>query len=387
MAPLSVATFFTMVTNPVHLGIEALINGSGPLLDEYKATCNTTVYRSLTKLLDILPQRIKEALQPLVGKLEALYINALLMGRRYNLIYANTGATWQQVDLLSKFTPTLLWHIHELEYGLRVSIGQENIEQAFEEISRFIAVSISVQDTLTREFNVPHEKIDLIHGFVPVPNLTLEEHQARCQRVKNGLGWAQDVFVVGGCGSLGWRKGTDLFLQIACLVSRKKGYEKVRFLWVGGGKQDNASLEFDHDVRALGLQEVCSRIITTEEVSDYYCAMDVFALTSREDPFPLVMLEAGTYNAPTICFEGSGGGAEFVGDNAGLTAPYLDIVTFAAHIMTLHDQSDLCAQFGNAASEKVRTYFTIDCQGPKLRQSIEFCLAEAKNAPRATLKR
>jgi glycosyltransferase involved in cell wall biosynthesis len=361
--------------------IEVLVNGRGPLLDEFKSTCRTTVWRSPASLLNVLPKNWQNSLQAYQKPLEALYMKALLSGRSYDLIYANTGATWQQVSILSKDAPALLWHIHELEYGLRLSVGEERINHVFKDIAKFVAVSNSVRDTLSREFKVPADRIDLVHGFVPLPDIASEEHQLRRQQVKIKLGWAQDTFVVGGCGSLGWRKGTDLFLQIAQIVSRTDGYENIRFLWVGGGNQDKESLEFDHDVRALGLQEQCRRVIATEEISDYYCAMDVFALTSREDPFPLVMLEAGAYNVPTVCFEGSGGGSEFIGEDADLVAPYLDIITFAALLMKLHDEPDCRAQFGKSALEKVRMHHTVECQGPKLLQSIEACLAGVETAP------
>jgi glycosyltransferase involved in cell wall biosynthesis len=364
----------------VNWEIEVLVNGRGPLLDEFRSICKTTIWRSPASLLSELPQDWKRSLQPYLKTLEALYMKALLSGRRYDLIYANTGATWQQVSILSKHAPALLWHIHELEYGLRLSVGEDRIHYAFKDVTRFVSVSNSVKDALSREFNVPHDKIDLVHGFVSLPDVASGAHQSRRQQVKIKLGWPQDTFVVGGCGSLGWRKGTDLFLQIAHIVIRTKGYEKVRFIWVGGGNQDKESLEFDHDVRALGLQEHCRRITSTEDISDYYCMMDVFALTSREDPFPLVMLEAGSYNVPTICFAGSGGGPEFIGDNADLVAPYLDVIAFAAHIMVLHDEPNLRAQFGKSALEKVRTNYTVECQGPKLLQSIESCLAGVETA-------
>lgn len=361
----------------VNWEIEVLVNGRGPLLGEFRSICKTTIWRSPASLLNELPQDWRRSLQPYLKTLEALHMKALLSGRRYDLIYANTGATWQQVSILSKYAPALLWHIHELEYGLRLSVGGDRINHVFKDIAKFVAVSNSVRDTLSREFNVPADRIDLVHGFVPLPDLASEEQQLRRQKIRIEQGWPQDTFVVGGCGNLGWRKGTDLFLQIANIVSRTNGYEKIRFLWVGG-RQDKESLEFDHDVRALGLNEYCHRVTSTKEISDYYCAMDIFALTSREDPFPLVMLEAGAYNVPTVCFADSGGGPEFIGDNADLVAPYLDVITFAAHIMKLHDEPDLRAQFSKSALEKVQTSYVIECQGPKLLQSIESCLSGVK---------
>lgn len=362
----------------VNWEFEVIVNGRGVLLDEFKSICKTSIWRSPASLLDVFPQNLKLSLQPHLKILETLYMKALLSGRRYDLVYANTGATWHQVNILSNSTPALLWHIHELGYGLRLSIGEDRINQVFKDITKFVAVSNSVRDTLSREFNVPYDKINLIHGFVQLPGLTSAEYKSRRELIRIKLGWPLDVFVVGGCGSLGWRKGTDLFLQIAQIVTQANDYENVRFLWVGGGEQDKESLEFDHDIRVLGLQERCQRIINTEQVSDYYCAMDVFALPSREDPFPLVMLEAGSYSMPIICFADSGGGSEFIGDDSGLIAPYLDIITFATHVKTLHDNPDFLARIGKSAFEKVELHFTIECQGQKLLQSIESCLVSVK---------
>lgn len=363
--------------------IEVLVNGRGPLLDEFRSICKTTVCRSPDSILGVFPRHWRAWLQ---RHFEALQMKILLPGRRFDLIYANTSSTWPQVSVLAERAPALLWHIHELGYALRLSIGEDRINKAFPNVTRFVAVSNSVLDTLVREFNVPYAKVDIVHGFVPFPNLSSEEKRLRRQQVRNALGWPEDAFVVGGCGSPGWRKGTDLFLQIACAVSRMDGYEKVRFLWVGGNDQDQEGLEFAHDVSALGLQENSRRILTTSEVSDLYFAMDVFALTSREDPFPLVMLEAGVHGVPVVCFAGSGGGPEFTSDDIGLIAPYLDITTFAAHIMSLHDSPDLREHLGEAAAIKVRKHHGIETQGPLLLQSIERCLQGGRESTNFELR-
>lgn len=355
--------------------IEVLVNGRGPLLDEFRSIGKTMILRSPAAFMCVFPQHCRIELQ---RYLETQQMKVLLSGRRFDLIYANTSATWPQVSVLAERAPALLWHIHELGYALRLSIGEDRINKAFLDATRFVAVSNSVWDALTREFNVPNDKVDIINGFVPLPNLSSEEQRSRGKLVRNMLGWPEDAFVVGGCGSVGWRKGTDLFLQIAHAVNLMGGYEKVRFLWVGGDDQGQESLEFAHDMRALGLQEYCRRISTTAEVSNLYCAMDVFALTSREDPFPLVMLEAGGCRVPVVCFEGAGGGAEFAGEEAGLIAPYLDVTTFASHIMKLHDTPDLLKHLGESALRKVQTYHSIEVQGPKLLQSIEYCLSGSK---------
>jgi len=180
--------------------------------------------------------------------------------------------------------------------------------------------------------------------------------------------------VVGSCGGVGWRKGADLFLQIARIVCGTPGLEDVRFLWVGGEVRDKGTMEFEHDLRALQLQDRCVRIPTTASVLDYYAAMDVFALTSREDPFPLVMLEAAAQSVPTVCFAGSGGGPEFVSADAGLVAPYLDAAAFAALLLKLRSDPALRQRLGRAALQKVKTCYSLESQAPKLAAVLEKCL-------------
>jgi glycosyltransferase involved in cell wall biosynthesis len=350
--------------------LQVLVNGRGALLDELRAVGPTRVWRSPAFFLETFPRKWKAALGP---RVEALCLRAFLRSRRYDLVYANTSATWQHVAALGKSAGAVLWHIHELGYALRLTIGEHRIRQVFPLAKRFIAVSQAVRESLIGEFNVPSDRVDLVHGFVPIPDLAREERQSKRQRIRDALGWDGKVFVVGGCGAVGWRKGTDLFLQAARALCQKRRKE-VRFLWVGGDPDGREGLEFAHDLRAMDLEGSCKWVTATADVQDYYCAMDAFALTSREDPFPLVMLEAGALGLPVVCFANSGGGPEFAGCGAGLVAPYLDVEALAEHLAVLRDNEDLRRQLGAEAARQVRTNYTADQQAPRVLRCIERCL-------------
>jgi glycosyltransferase involved in cell wall biosynthesis len=353
--------------------VHVLIAGTGPLLDEFRAVAKTTVWRSPLFVLNVLPERIIGALR---SKWEVRCLKAFLAGQRFDLVYANTLASWPLVAAVHHRASALVWHIHELTYAFRLAGGGEQIAGLLASTSKFVAVSTSVKEALLHEFRLPDQDIELVHEFIPTSETVEKERQSARERILRLLGWPDDAFVVGGCGTLGWRKGTDLFLQIARAVSRTKDREKVRFLWVGGsGSEDQNTLEFDYDLRALGLAGCCCRVPSTADVLPYYWAMDVFAVTSREDPFPLVMLEAGLQGLPVVCFADSGGGTEFVGEDAGLVAPYLDLPAFAAHLMKLQDAPELRQRLGTAAAAKVRTSFSVEVQAPKLMKTIEECLA------------
>jgi len=351
--------------------MEVLVNGPGPLVDEFKGVARTTVWRNVSRLFSPFHGRASARARAF---LELQYMRSLIAGRHFDLIYANTCATWPQIKLLANSGAAVLWHVHELSYALRLSLGYEDASAALRVASRFIVVSGCVQAALADEFGVPRDKIDTVHGFVPLPAIDETERLRKRQRVRCELEWPEDAFVVLGCGSLGWRKGTDLFLQIARSISSTDGYERVRFLWVGGDVHGKESLEFAHDELGLGLSRLSARISNTSHVLDYYCAADLFLLTSREDPFPLVMLEAASLGIPVGCFAHGGGAAEFIGEDAGFIVPYLDTTAFANKIMFLHDHPEQRMRLGAAARERVKSSFCVEAQAPKILKSIERCL-------------
>jgi len=267
-----------------------------------------------------------------------------------------------------------------MSYGLRTILRRDEAVRTFRAVADFIAVSAGVQAALQDEYKIDPEKVSLVHAFVAASAITAADSVRRRQQLFQRLDWPQDTAVVGGCGALGWRKGTDLFLQVAKTIAESRGSRQVRFLWVGGDGNDQGSREFDHDVRALGLHGLCTRVATTDDVVSYYAAMDVFALTSREDPFPLVMLEAGAQGVPTVCFDRSGGGPEFVGLGAGLVAPYLDTTVFADHVLRLIDDSGHRRALGDRAASLVKERYSVDTQAPKLLDLLERVLARSEGS-------
>jgi glycosyltransferase involved in cell wall biosynthesis len=348
--------------------LEILVNDDGELLSEFRAIGRTIVWRSP---LSFLNGHLRNTWK---DQLESHFLHWRMLGRSYDLIYFNTAAVASQLPILAVRGRSVLWHIHELEYALHSTIGAEQIRSLFPLATRFVVASHCVGDTLAKVFGVPRDKMDVVHEFIPLPVVSAEDAQSRRRTIRRKLGWPDDAFVVGGCGGLGWRKGTDLFLQIAEAVVKSDSRDQFRFLWVGGGEVSDESLRFEHDVHCLGIRRHCRRVPTTANVTDYYYAMDVFGLTSREDPFPLVMLEASACHLPIVCFAQSGGGPEFVAEDAGLIAPYLNVSMFAKHLMALRDEPDARRQFGACAAEKVRKCHTTERQARKVLSSINRCL-------------
>ena len=343
--------------------LEVLSNGGGPLIAEFRAVATTRIWRNPLRTLHKLD---RPWAQRWLARLEAPLLRARLAHRHYDLVYANTAASWNELAALSGGAGALLWHIHELPYALRMTLADDRAIALLGRVSRLVAVSEPVAAALAGPFGVPSDRVDLVHGFVPAYMGGEVDRMLHRRRLHAQWDWPADAFVVGACGGLGWRKGSDLFLQVADRLRRAEGGERMRFVWVGGGAAGSPEgLQFAHDLRLLGLEGVCRHVHSTAAVDAGYCAMDVFALPSREDPFPLVMLEAATHGLPTVCFAQAGGAPEFVGEDAGVVVPYLDLDAFAAALAGLRDEPARCAALGRAARQRVGAEHGVETQGPE----------------------
>lgn len=121
--------------------------------------------------------------------------------------------------------------------------------------------------------------------------------------------------VVIGAGYVQIRKGVDLFLSMAKQVQDR--YEgRCKFIWVGAGYDPVKDLEYSVWLkRQFEMFEGESDFIFLDHQKNLDNVLeiaDVFALTSRMDPFPNVVVDALTSNVHVACFRESTGCAEFL---------------------------------------------------------------------------
>jgi glycosyltransferase involved in cell wall biosynthesis len=202
------------------------------------------------------------------------------------------------------------------------------------------------------------------HGFDParitlftlIDSLTLEQNVQRARQQTDlyaPLGLPSDALIVGGCGNAEWRKGNDLFITLARQVIGRAPELDIHFVWVGvpsGALRDDL-LE---DVHKAGLADHVHLILPTPEVLRYMSRFDVFVLCSREDPYPLVVFEAGLCQVPVICFDGAGGSPELIETDGGYVVPYLDLDATSSRILDLLRQPDLRRTMGERLAQKIR---------------------------------
>lgn len=306
-------------------------------------------------------------------------------GEHPDLIYANTVSSGRILHALSRLNAPILTHVHELETSIQ-KYGKEWIADTVELSSHFIACSPAVRENLIQKHQVDADSISIIYASIR-PDAQFDPQRfgpTEKWAMRERLGLPQKEILVFGCGvGLPFRKGADLFIEAARIMHRK-GCRNFHFYWIG----DFDQTEQDENKRAWGdyLRELresgFDRYITflgfKANAREFLLAGDIFVLPSREDPFPLVALEAADYGMPIVCFAGTGGIPHFVGEDAGFVVPAFSVEAMAASIIRLIEREDLRREKGLAAREKFLKNYTIDQTAPQI---LSMCRRAANKKP------
>lgn len=344
-------------------------NTGGELEKEFRQLSDAFQYSLCGQPADFLGRRFHGLLRRL--ELKRRWLNYQIKKHNIGLIYNNTVVNHQMIDAFHDLNAPVLTHCHELESVIRQT-GLQGFRETKNKTDHFIAVSEATRRNLITNHRIAREKISLVRGFVPVETLSKDVLAEKRREVLKKLNIPADAFVVGASGAMEWRKAPDVYVQIARVICKYYPELPVYFLWIGGTlKDDFVFFEMDYDIRKLGLESRFRILEHQSDPSDYYAALDAFAMVSREDPFPLVCLEAAALGKPVICFENGGGMPEFVGEDCGFIVPYLDAQAFAERIVTLFRRRELAEIFGSNAARKVRERHSLEKSAPRILDLIQ----------------
>lgn len=262
-----------------------------------------------------------------------------------DVVLSNTitnGDIIEEVGLLTK--APVISYIHELEIATASFTTPSNVQRLINRSTAFLVPSKAVQLFLQQSYNISPDRISILNYYIP---------PAGIEKVGAGRIRKNEKFVIGASGTADWRKGIDVFLLVVKRCAELFPEANLYFIWKGVNQQ---SIEYQwvaQDIKKAGLQHMVELLPADAGMMSFYQSLDVFLLTSREDPYPLVVLEAATYGKPTICFEGGGGAVEFVAHNAGTAVPFLSIEAMAQAIIHYYRNTAVLHDQGNNAMQSV----------------------------------
>jgi len=260
--------------------------------------------------------------------LEALFWSLKESG--YTSAIVNTSAAALAVPALSKAGIEATMLVHELPRILREKNLTANARIAAKQARQIVFASVFVRDQFQQALNLEREEDVLIIPQGMYHKLQLS--RAAGETLREEFGIRRDQRLVIGMGYADLRKGFDLFLQLWRLV-RNSSSLVTHFCWVGDidpSLRDWMQHEIDDAERTGTFHMPGYR----KDVSSFLSAANAFVLTSREDPFPSVVLEALYAGLPSMAFDRSGGIPDLLRDHPlGHVAPLGDTVSMAAAVV------------------------------------------------------
>jgi glycosyltransferase involved in cell wall biosynthesis len=365
-APMVFLNFLRWLKENTDIPFEILLGRGGELKRDFAALAPTDVFYKEGEGPEIVQkhQIIRRIARRLGINNPASRIRRKYAGANIGLIYSNTSTNGNILHALSFLDCPVISHIHELEYSLKYR--SDKLGDILKRTSHFIACSQAVKDNLVSRYGAAPAKISVIHGFIPIPHIdpAVSRHV-----LKRELNLPEGSFIVGASGTRHWRKGPDLFIQLASRVHAKMN-EPVHFVWLGGGGKEQCDA-VERAMAGAGLKDCVHFLEAKANPLDYFADFDLFALTSREDPFPLACLEVASLGKPVLCFDKAGGEPEFVEKDSGFIVPYLDVETMADRVIELYKNRELLRQLGQNAAVKVRARHTLEANAPRILALIE----------------
>ena len=348
-APLLLLCLLKWLKNNTNVPFEVLLRQDGALRREFEALAPVTVW-------------------PGSG-------SSPFEKRNVGLIYSNTITNGKVLQALSSRRCPTISHIHELEYWISYRTERENTKQIKKHTDLFIAASQAVKRNLVQNLGIPARQVEVVYEFIDTQSHMGPSEQRRvADRIRKRLEIPQDALVIGAAGTTDWRKGSDLFIHLARSVRQRALNKPVHFVWIGGATAGPKFGALWHDVKRVGLESYVHFLEAQADPRQTFATFDVFTLMSREDPFPLVNLEAALLGKPVLCFDQSGGSPEFVEDDCGFVIPYLDFETMADRAVELLRTPELRKRMGTRAAAKVRERHDVAIVAPKILSIIQrFC--------------
>ena len=276
--------------------------------------------------------------------------------QRPDVVHANTSLLLPEAVVAHRGGYPVLIHVHEvLERSGRGRVAAWILRAASDEV----VVPSQAAARALEDAGVPHPRV--IRNGVPLPEGT-SRSRASDERTT----------IVGTVATVSPRKGSGLFLAASRLVRQAR--PEVEFRMVGPLAQE-PDRAWAQALTAAARDEGV-RWSTTADVFGELARWDVFVLPSRQDPFPLVVLEAMAAELPVVATR-VGGIPEQVVSGTGILVPPDDVKALSDAILDLVRRPEERARLGAAGLEHVARELSLERQATSMDEAYRASIARA----------
>lgn len=217
-----------------------------------------------------------------------------------DLWYINTSVLPDISNLAQELSIAYIVHFHELE-SVHDSIIGDDFVNMVQKAKAIIACSTPVKSMIN--------KIRKQQVYIQYEHIDIKQKLEVNIEIREKYNIPEKAFIWLMSGQKSYRKGYDLIPKIAKFLEKTNSY----IIWLG----ENRGYGINKLVDSGNYPNLIEPgLLRNKEYQAVLNTVDAFLLTSREDPFPLVMIEAASKGLPIISFN-SGGVSEFVEEGMG----------------------------------------------------------------------
>ncbi len=152
---------------------------------------------------------------------------------------------------------------------------------------------ICVSETIKNGFShfVDAQKLCVIHPGIDLKRLTMNDEQLRVNKLKQELSLSNETSIIGIVSALEKEKNIREFIEIAeNFIKQHKNYH---FIIIGDGSLKSQFQHLNSNIHLLGFRN---------NIQELLPSFDIFLFTSKNEGFPLVLLEAMASKVPVLSY-------------------------------------------------------------------------------------
>lgn len=188
-----------------------------------------------------------------------------------------------------------------------------------------------------------HKIIQVIPNFLPFISLKTSN-------------LSQKVVLSAGRMDKGDQKGFLRLIDIWEIAQKDENFKEWKLHIVGDGLLKEEIL---HKIQAKKLEHSIVLLPFNKNIEEEYLKASIYTLTSFNEGFPMILLEASSYTIPTISFNINTGPSDII-DNKKSSFLIEDgnLQEFANKLQVLMQDESLREEFGKNAKEKIQKEFS-----------------------------
>jgi len=229
----------------------------------------------------------------------AQLVSAIAADETYEVVHAHDWMTFPAAMAAAALKQVpFIAHVHSTEFDRNprkpnlqiVAIEQAGLAAA----TQIIAVSHLTRRQLTVRYDIPPEKITVVHNAIDAE--ALPDDAKRLTIAKNEK-------IVLYLGRITAQKGPEYFLAAARKVL--DSYDRVKFIMAGTGDMIHTTIELAAAM-GIGHKVLFTGFLQARDVERIFKMADLYVMTSVSEPFGIAPLEAIAHDVPVIISKQAG---------------------------------------------------------------------------------